>query len=252
MDFFKKISTRWTGEQLASWSSMYKTLYLLFPLLVYYLVGDLVEIILWWILNRIFVDASAETIEKVSAYGATIQGMIYGIGLLAGAAIIWKAAMNEVTYLPNGEEKPKLTCIQIITVIIAGLVFSIGLNYLYNILGITGASESFQSVREAQFGVNFIAGIFLYGVLSPVVEELIFRGLLFNRLKRIFPRIAAIILSALLFGVFHGNLVQGTYAFIMGIIIVLLYEKYKSFWTPIIFHVVANVGVYVLQYTIWK
>lgn len=252
MSFFKKISTRWTGEQLASWSSMSKTLYLLFPLLVYYLVGDLVEIILWWVLNKSFEGASPETIEKVSAFGSTIQGMIYGIGLLVGAAIIWRAAMEEVTFIPAGEEKAKMKPVEYIIVIVAGLVFSIGLNYLFNVLGITGASESFQSARKAQFSVDFLAGIFLYGVLSPVVEELIFRGLLFNRLKRIFPRLAAIILSALLFGIFHGNLVQGTYAFIMGVIIALLYEKYKSFLAPIVFHVVANVGVYVLQYTIWK
>ena len=50
----------------------------------------------------------------------------------------------------------------------------------------------------------------------------------------------AIVVSALFFGLFHLNVVQGLYAFIIGLLLAYVYEKYKSIWAPILFHVAAN------------
>ena len=50
----------------------------------------------------------------------------------------------------------------------------------------------------------------------------------------------AIIISAVFFGVFHGNLVQFVYAFIIGLMLAYVYEKMKTIWATIVFHVGAN------------
>ncbi len=93
-----------------------------------------------------------------------------------------------------------------------------------------------------------MAGLFLYGILSPLVEEAVFRGLIYNRMKRCFNYPIALILSSLLFGCYHGNLVQAVYGTLLGIIIAYTYELYESFAAPVLFHTVANVSVYVLTY----
>lgn len=79
------------------------------------------------------------------------------------------------------------------------------------------------------------------GIVAPIVEELIFRGLVYRRTKKMTGTIAAAILSAALFGVFHGNWVQAPYAFIIGIVAVFVYEKFKSIVAPIMLHMSANI-----------
>ena len=247
MKFLTRINTRWTGEQLVSWSSVSKTIYVLFPLLIYFIAGDVIEFFLWMVLNAIVGQTSEAVREVMSAYSYSIEGFIYAIGLVVSLALIRKSAIAEISYVPEGEEKPVLKISEIILLIGIALVSSLGLNYLFSIVGIKEASESYQRVSDAQYGVNFVFGTFLYGVMSPIAEEVIFRGIMYNRMKRIFPRGLAFVLSALLFGIFHWNLVQGIYGFLMGLLIVFCYEKFKSFWAPVIVHVVANLGVYIIS-----
>ena len=53
--------------------------------------------------------------------------------------------------------------------------------------------------------------------------------------------------SGLLFGLFHGNLVQAVYATLLGIVLAIVYEIYDSILAPILFHAVANLFVYVMM-----
>lgn len=86
-------------------------------------------------------------------------------------------------------------------------------------------------------GIGFI----LYScVFAPITEELIFRGVTYNHFRRAVPFWLANILQALLFGVMHMNLVQGTYAFIIGLAFGLVYRKYNSLYATIFLHILIN------------
>ena len=89
-------------------------------------------------------------------------------------------------------------------------------------------------------------GIISFGILAPLGEELIFRGLVYGSLKKAMPVPAAIVLSGFLFGLFHGNLVQGVYATLLGCVFALSYELYGTLLIPILMHGVANLFVYLL------
>lgn len=250
MKFWTRINSRWTREQLASWSSIFKTLYILFPVIIYYLAGDITEVILWVLLNSVLTGASEETMQVMSQLNGTIQGMIYAIGLLVSILFFRKAAMNEITLaFEDDEKKQKLSAGKVLLLILIALVSSIGLNYLMAVTGFTSSSETYREIQNAQYSVNFVSGLIIYGICSPLVEELMFRGLIYNRMKRIFPLAVSMVVSSLLFGLFHGNMVQGVYATIMGGVMVLCYEKFKSFLAPLIVHITANLGVYILSYT---
>ena len=86
----------------------------------------------------------------------------------------------------------------------------------------------------------------MYGVCSPIVEELIFRGLVQRGLNRLFAPLQkgaylSVLVTALLFAIYHGNLAQAMFAFPMGILIGLSYVRLLSIYAPIVFHVCANV-----------
>lgn len=95
---------------------------------------------------------------------------------------------------------------------------------------VTGASASWV----------MLVSVFL---LAPVGEELLFRGVLLGYCKRCMPAAAAILLQGLLFGVYHGNLVQGIYAFVLGSALGLLAHKKESVISGILLHIVINVSL---------
>ncbi len=84
-------------------------------------------------------------------------------------------------------------------------------------------------------------------VLPGVVEEFIFRGLLYREYRRR-STWAAILLSALLFGLMHMNLNQFCYAFVIGILFCLVYEATGSLLAPMLMHMVYNGNSVVMTY----
>jgi membrane protease YdiL (CAAX protease family) len=67
-------------------------------------------------------------------------------------------------------------------------------------------------------------------------------------MKRFYSLPYCVIISALLFGVFHANLPQLLYGTIMGVLIALCYEKNKCFAAPVIFHMAANIFVFSISF----
>ena len=101
--------------------------------------------------------------------------------------------------------------------------------------------ESYKTVSKSMsYGVNTIAGLICVIIFIPIFEEILFRGLIFIELKKTANIVISIILQALIFGVFHGNLLQGIYTFALGIILSILYIWLDSIWAPIICHITYN------------
>lgn len=105
-------------------------------------------------------------------------------------------------------------------------------------------SDKFNSYNDVSntivTGTNSIIGILCVVVLLPMFEEILFRGLIFNELKSKLNVTASIIVQAIIFGVFHGNIVQGIYAFVLGLALASVYVWTKSIWANIFFHVSFN------------
>jgi len=77
---------------------------------------------------------------------------------------------------------------------------------------------------------------------APLIEEVIFRGIVLERLRKTKMNIwMALIIQALIFSAFHTGGVQITYTFFLGIILGLVYLWSGSVWAAIIVHFVFNV-----------
>lgn len=90
----------------------------------------------------------------------------------------------------------------------------------------------------------------IYGyILGPITEELCFRGVTYGLLERSgIHHMLAISIQALLFGVLHMNLVQGVYAFFLGMILGYLRYKYKTLFISVFAHMIFNFfGIFVEQ-----
>ncbi len=88
---------------------------------------------------------------------------------------------------------------------------------------------------------NTILLVLAIAVTAPLIEEIIFRGMIFNELKPIIPAFLIIIIQGLLFGIYHFNIVQFIYGSFLGIMFGLVYYWTQNLWIPIILHFSNNI-----------
>lgn len=80
-------------------------------------------------------------------------------------------------------------------------------------------------------------------ILAPIAEEFMFRGLIQKYSLKCFPALVAIVLQGFLFGLYHGNMVQGVYAFVLGTLLGFIAYKFDSLVPNIVLHMAINVSL---------
>lgn len=128
----------------------------------------------------------------------------------------------------------------IVAIVVITLCMSIALNNLITMSPLVGLSEEYQNASDAFYGGSILVELLSAALITPYLEELLHRGVIFGRLRNMVGMWPAIILSSLIFAVLHFNIVQFVYAFIFGIILAIFAEKSKGLYAPVIAHVVAN------------
>lgn len=98
-----------------------------------------------------------------------------------------------------------------------------------------------EMVESAGLTDYSLTWVFAVVILPPLVEETVFRGLILHYLKKGGARFwAANLIQAVLFGIYHGNLIQGIYAFCIGVLLGYLAERYSSLIIPVLVHALFN------------
>ena len=221
-------------------------LYVLLPLLVFVVLYDIWTALTGHVLGivlRLF-GANGELWMENNA--GTFQAVCIMGGLVGACVCLFKTAVTDGFLTPK-KDVWKQPVWQYVMVVFGTVLFSYGMNYLFTITGFTSQSAVYQVTVQNQYDVAFAVGLLLYGVISPFVEELVFRGFLYGRMRVYMPKIGAVLVSALLFGIYHGNMVQGVFGFLMGILFTLVYDRYKNFYLSVIMHVIVNLVGYFVQ-----
>ena len=112
---------------------------------------------------------------------------------------------------------------------------------LINVIAPSAIEEYTELVETA--GVNEYSPVWVIGtlILPPLVEEIIFRGLILGYLRKAGACfIVANLIQAVLFGVYHMNLVQGIYAAALGFLLGYLVWRYESLIAPMVVHALFN------------
>lgn len=122
------------------------------------------------------------------------------------------------------------------------------LNMLIAVSGLSRYDEKFSEISELIYAEGWFVLILMAGIIIPIAEELIFRALIYKRLRRGYGIGFALVISSLLFGIFHGNLVQGVYAFLLGLLLALIYEKWENIYLCMLYHMAANTSSLLLSF----
>lgn len=160
-------------------------------------------------------------------------------GAFAACFGIWHKQMNF-------KAKRSIDGLSLVPMAILAAASAVGMNGLLNLIELYRFSPTFQEISEIQFDTPVWLGIISYGILAPLGEEVVFRGVVYGQFKKVMKVPLAIVLSGLAFGLFHGNLVQAVYATVIGILLALVYELYGTLIAPMVFHGIANLFVYIM------
>ena len=136
-----------------------------------------------------------------------------------------------------------------------GIIGAIGLCMLTNIVNsyvLAFFSDIGLSIPEVpQTMVNtpasFALNLFTMAVLPALLEELIYRGYILRTLRP-YGNWFAVIVSATLFSLMHGNLRQIPFAFIIGLVLGLLYVVTDNIWIPVAVHFTNNAISVLMEY----
>lgn len=234
-------------EQKESGNSFYKVWEVLKPLIIYYVAYNMAYLIIAYLCIAAMEYFGSDLREYVTERVNTVTELVNSISMLIAVLPLVPMLRKELTVYKgtaNNEVFGKALAAAIAIILAASS--SVGLNILLSLTGLVQTSATYQDVAKQQYSVAFGVGAVLFGLISPITEEIVFRGVIFNRMRRYYPATAAIVVSGVLFGVYHGNPVQGLYGGCMGILLAYVYERMHSFFIPCLFHAVANLMVYTL------
>ena len=136
-----------------------------------------------------------------------------------------------------------------------GIIFTLAVSFIAEIL-ITylAAALSFLhlSVNSPDFTpptrlAPMVLYLIFFCIVAPICEEFIFRGVILHSLRR-FGNGLAILVSALLFGLIHGNLNQFPLAFCTGLALGFFVLEFKSIWATVIMHAFVNLVSTIVSY----
>lgn len=123
----------------------------------------------------------------------------------------------------------------------------------YLLLGI-GVATTYNMIifkmgigEDVNAGFPIMLNIICSGIIGPIFEEVLFRYDLIRRLEKFNNNpLVVIILSGIIFGLFHTGIVTMVYAIIVGIINSYIYIRDKDITKPIVVHIAGNIFVNLL------
>lgn len=170
---------------------------------------------------------------------------------IATPICIWMMKKVPATHIEQKKMRPgKLVVALIIT--FAGMYIGniVGL-ILTAIIGAIKGSAVNNDIVNVVMGTDMWGTVLVVVLIAPLVEEFLFRKLLIDRVVK-YGEGLAVVLSGVMFGLFHGNLNQFFYATIIGMMFAYIYVKTGRIWYSVLMHMIINffgsvVAVLVIQ-----
>ncbi len=205
------------------------------------LLANLLYLPYLFLVNRNVLNGATEA-ERVM--NMSVDLLITLVALFLPFYLLNRIYKNRMSIEPVNLGKPKTGTVDTLLLLVAGF----GMMMLADV--VTGyLSSFFQDATGAEFAYDFFAtptsalGVAIYAVRSTlfpaIFEEYAMRGVVMNSLRR-YGDMFAILMSAMMFGLMHGNMVQVPFAFAAGIVLGYVVIRTETLWTGVAIHFLNN------------
>ncbi|MCD7738329.1 MAG: HAD hydrolase-like protein [Lachnospiraceae bacterium] len=228
----------------------------LYPFLLFYVMGELARQLLGYavlfisrandaLFDYIFILEDSD--EEKLAFSGNGSAIVQILALIVVFFILYYMADGAKCMSAAKENYGQSPKQKRFVWVVTTLLLALGINMFFIGTGFLTVSSSYQEAAANLYAVGIPLGILLYGFFSSTVEEFLFRGIILVQMERFMKPNTALLLSALLFGVYHGNLVQGIYAFAVGVVLGMAYRDSGSFVLIAAIHGLVNVIVFLMS-----
>lgn len=223
------------GKKLSNIGLIWQTIK---PVLIYLIIYIIITIILF------SYSVSIDNMDVNALDYAEKFNIKYGMLLNISIQLI-SIFFLYLIYRKDKRKYPKSEKNNVLTILYGGLlILCIGIisSYIIDLLIHLFPSlvEEYQDIENMIINSNFTLAFITTCILAPIMEEIMFRGLILNNLLSKKSIWFSVIISSLIFGIIHFNLVQGINAFILGIFLAITYIKTRNLWVCILGHFLNN------------
>lgn len=239
------------------------------PFAIYIAVNDLVQIILSFLTDKWIEQgfAFSEVLREYAGNVTLITHLIaaflgyYAVVRLTGPGpkLMVKPKNHEIAGITGApettgaagttgdKEDRDVYLLQVLFAVLGAVSLALAVNIGFGILGALDTTND-SSFAGTMYNVSLAPGILVYGVFIPYVEEMLFRGIIFGRIREKMGPAAAVLLSAALFAIMHGSLTGAVYAFLMGCVFAVTYEYLRWIAVPCLCHAAANTVIFIITF----
>lgn len=219
--------------------------------------------IMWYILAPLIIEWAISLLVKTGVQlvygGRGIDLNQYATEFTTLAAVItipvmvWMYCQDRKKVLLQEKKAGKKGGIFLTYTVLAvmGISACIAMNTLLMMVGLPDTSEKYQTVSNAMYTSPIWIQLLGLGVLIPAKEELVYRAVFYRRMRGKISVKASIIITSVIFGAGHGNLVQFFFAAVLGALLAGVYERSASVYVPVFLHSVINLTSLILTWNGW-
>lgn len=209
-----------------------------YPCGIHFLVSQLVAYAAVYVLTLL-----GDGIDAFQQHAVFLTGLS---GLLSMAPCLYFYKKDQNARLAGGllsrTSRKKLGPGEAVLVFFMGIAFSQFVNLLVALFqNVLNYQQYQESMEQITYGKDLLTLVFWMGVIAPLAEEVIFRWLIYLRLRDYMRMGAAVVISGVFFGIYHMNLVQAVYAGILGMLFAYFMEITGSLWTSVLLHMGTNI-----------
>ncbi|MHB8076921.1 lysostaphin resistance A-like protein [Desulfosporosinus fructosivorans] len=179
----------------------------------------------------------------------SLRGILYFIGVGLGDVLVYFCVISIFLRLIRrpfsdlGFVRPLKR--YVVLGFVVGILLFVGIGLLGNVLTHifgTPAPQSFTvAVKGVDYQWQFALLALLGGVVAPIKEEMIFRGLIYPPLRHALGRGKGMLLTGLFFATLHFDIVRFLPLLIGGVVLAWLYERSESIWPAVVAHGTWNI-----------
>ena len=171
------------------------------------------------------------------------------------AFLIMRIPMRRISRIEMGFNKPRENT-NVFSVIIIGIAMCVIANftsYVFSALtdavfGVVPSGETEIVSENSEFSLlGFVMSLLATAVTPAFVEEFAFRGVIMQSLRKFGDKFAVIV-TAVIFAIVHGNFVQIPFAFVVGLALGYAVIRTGSIWAGVIIHFINNAWATVMMY----
>ena len=192
------------------------------------------------VINQMSAEATANAMGFCVALAHVM--IIITFGLWYGLGIRKKIQTNPISKVLT----PKNIGVTLLMAVSICFFVNFGMEVAVHIIPASVVANYVEMMETAGFGESILTTIAAV-CLAPIGEELVYRGTCMYFAEKFVEKFdktkafwIANVIQALGFGIFHMNIIQGTYAFLMGLCLGYLAKRYKSVVPAMIAHMVIN------------